>query len=74
MLDSPESSSTARESLPDSGAGLLTRTLGRPGTAVLQRIGWLRPSADERRLWLVEGAVILAAVSLIGTLMFLLIR
>ncbi|MFQ5817442.1 MAG: hypothetical protein ACE5H2_05740 [Terriglobia bacterium] len=41
---------------------------------MLQRIGWLHPSPAERRLWLVEGAVILGVVSLVGVLMFLLLR
>lgn len=48
--------------------------LFREGKAVFQRIGWRRPSAAERRLWLVQGAVILGAVLIIGTLMFLALR
>ncbi|MBI4467158.1 MAG: hypothetical protein HY656_07020 [Acidobacteria bacterium] len=45
-----------------------------PGRLVLQRIGWRRPSADERRLWVVQGIVIVGAVLLIGALMFLALR
>jgi hypothetical protein len=41
---------------------------------MFQRIGWRRPSADERRWWLIEGAVILGTVLLIGTLLLLLLR
>jgi len=41
---------------------------------MLQRIGWLQPSAQERRLWLLEGLIILTAVLVIGTLMFVALR
>jgi hypothetical protein len=41
---------------------------------MFQRIGWLRASAEERRLWLVEGAVILGGVLLLGVVMFLILR
>jgi hypothetical protein len=44
------------------------------GRAVLQQIGWRRPSADERRWWLVQGAVILGGVLAIGLLMVLALR
>jgi hypothetical protein len=46
----------------------------REGALMLQRIGWLRPSPDERRLWLIQGAVILASVLAIGTVVFLALR
>lgn len=42
--------------------------------SMLQRIGWRRPSPDEQRLWFIQGAVILAAVLVIGTLMLLALR
>ncbi|MBI2956308.1 MAG: hypothetical protein HYY26_03230 [Acidobacteria bacterium] len=42
--------------------------------SVLQRIGWRRPSPEERRLWVIQGALILGAVLLIGTLMLLALR
>lgn len=48
--------------------------MGRRRAAMLQRIGWLRPSPEEWRLWLVEGAVVLATVLLVGALMFLILR
>ncbi|MFQ5663907.1 MAG: hypothetical protein ACE5HL_08750 [Terriglobia bacterium] len=41
---------------------------------MFQRIGWRRPSQDERRWWQIEGVVILAAVLLIGALMWLAFR
>jgi len=41
---------------------------------MLQRISWLQPSADERRLWLVEGIVVLATVFLVGALVLLILR
>lgn len=44
------------------------------GKSVFQRIGWRRPSPDERRLWMIQGIIVLAAVLLIGTLMFLALR
>ncbi|MFQ5926257.1 MAG: hypothetical protein ACE5MH_02355 [Terriglobia bacterium] len=74
MLESSEESSSVPEPPPGSRKSLLTRAVGGRGTAMLQRIGWLRPSAAERRLWLVEGLVVLVAVSLVGVLMFLLLR
>ena len=44
------------------------------GKAVLQHIAWRRPSADERRWWVVQGAVILGGVLAIGLLMVLALR
>ncbi|HKZ53214.1 MAG TPA: hypothetical protein VJA25_14270 [Dehalococcoidia bacterium] len=41
---------------------------------MFQRIGWRRPSADERRLWLIQGVVILGIVLLIGSLLLLALR
>lgn len=38
---------------------------------MFQRIGWRRPTDGERRLWWIEGALILTAVLVIGTLIFL---
>lgn len=76
MLVTPERHRTPPESLPGLGApgSLLARAVARRSAAMFQRIGWLRPSAAEQRLWLVQGAVILGAVALIGALMFLLLR
>ncbi len=75
MLESSESSSPAS---PSSGAlgreGFLARAVARRGAAMLQRIGWLQPSADERRLWLLEGIVVLATVFLVGAVMLLILR
>ena len=39
-----------------------------------QRIGWRRPSPQERRWWLIQGVVILGGVLLLGTLMLLALR
>jgi hypothetical protein len=41
---------------------------------MFQRIGWLRPSQSERRLWWIEGVLISAVVLLIGLLMLLALR
>jgi hypothetical protein len=41
---------------------------------MFQRIGWRRPSPDERRWWLVQGVIILGIVLLIGTLLLLALR
>lgn len=70
MFASSEGSSASPEAKPTPLSG---KSFLRRATPVLQRIGWLRPSAAERRLWLVEGAVILAAVALVGAVMFLLL-
>lgn len=75
MLESSEGSSPASPLPGSSGReGFLTRAVGRRGAAMLQRIGRLQPSADERRLWLVEGIVVLATVFLVGALMLLILR
>lgn len=44
------------------------------GKAVLQLIAFRRPSAAERRGWVVQGAVIVGGVLLIGLVMVLLLR
>lgn len=44
------------------------------GRPAFQRIGWQRPTAGERRLWIVGGVLILAGVLLIGALMVLALR
>lgn len=41
---------------------------------MFQRIGWRRPSSDERRWWVIQGVVILGTVLLIGTLLLLALR
>ena len=41
---------------------------------MFQRIGWQRPSLEERRWWVIQGAVILATVLAIGTLVLLALR
>lgn len=41
---------------------------------MFQRIGWRRPSQDERRWWLIEGVIILAAVLFIGGLILMVLR
>ncbi|MDA2912839.1 hypothetical protein MYX77_02555 [Acidobacteriia bacterium AH_259_A11_L15] len=43
---------------------------GRRSRSLFQRIGARRPSAGERRLWIVQGIIILGAVLLLGALMF----
>ena len=75
MLESSEGSSPASPLPGASGReGFLTRAVGRRSAAMLQRISWLQPSADERRLWLVEGIVVLATVFLVGALVLLILR
>lgn len=76
MLESPERLPRVPEPPPGpaSGEGLLSRAVGGRGAVIFQRIGWLRASAEERRLWLVEGAVILGGVLLLGVVMFLILR
>jgi len=75
MLESSESSSPGSPSSGASGReGFLARAVGRRGAAMLQRIAWLQPSADERRLWLLEGIVVLATVFLVGAVMLLILR
>lgn len=61
---------------PPPGGGSETATLANgPGRRPLfQQIGWRRASPDERRSWLIQGAVILAAVLVIGSLMLLALR
>ena len=44
------------------------------GKAVLQHIAFRRPSDAERRGWMVQGAVIVGGVLLIGLLMVLVLR
>lgn len=44
------------------------------GKAVLQHIAFRRPSDAERRGWIVQGAVIVGGVLLIGLLMVLVLR
>ncbi len=41
---------------------------------MFQRIGWRHPTEGERRLWWIEGTVILAAVLVIGGLIVLALR
>jgi hypothetical protein len=41
---------------------------------MFQRIGLLRPSARERRWWVIEGVVIVGIVLVIGALLFLALR
>ena len=76
MCDSSESSLSGGEATPGQGSarGFFGRAIGRKGAAMLQRIAWLQPSAQERRLWLLEGLIILTAVLVIGALMFVALR
>ena len=61
--------------LPPGRTGEAATLAENPGRRpLLQRIGGRHASPDERRLWLIQGAVILAAVLAIGTLMFLALR
>ena len=56
------------------GAGSARRLGQLVGRRVFQRIGWLRPSQHERRLWWIEGALISALVLVIGLLMLVALR
>jgi len=72
MADSSDIALPNGEAAP--GQGRARGFFRRKGVAVLQRIGCLRPSAQERRLWLVEGLIILTAVLVIGGLIFMALR
>ncbi|HXE75083.1 MAG TPA: hypothetical protein VNN18_05550 [Candidatus Xenobia bacterium] len=41
---------------------------------MFQRIGWQRASAAERKMWLIQGALILGVVLLLGGLMLWILR
>lgn len=41
---------------------------------MFQRIGWQSPSAEERRLWFIQGALVLGAVLVVGSLVFFALR
>ena len=41
---------------------------------MFQRIGWRRASAEERRMWLIQGVIIVGVVLLIGGLMLWILR
>jgi hypothetical protein len=53
---------------------LLSPQASAEGFLMFQRIGWRRPSAHERRWWIIQGVVILGTVLLIGTLLLLALR
>ena len=71
---------------PDYAQRLLAAAIGEPGSQasartmnpgrriMFQRIGWQRPSLEERRWWVIQGALILATVLAIGTLVLLALR
>lgn len=44
------------------------------GVQMFQRIGWQRASAAERKMWLIQGALILGVVLLLGGLMLWILR
>jgi hypothetical protein len=54
--------------------GLDYRNRGTQGGPMFQRIGWRRASAVERRLWLIQGAIIVGVVLLVGGLMLWILR
>lgn len=61
--------------LPPGQAGEAATHADNPGRRPLfQRIGWRRASSGERRLVFIQGAVILAAVLVIGTLVLMALR
>lgn len=41
---------------------------------MFQRIGWRRPTTGERRLWWIQGAVIVSGVLIIGVLILAALR
>ena len=47
---------------------------GEQGVQMFQRIGWRRASAEERRMWLIQGVIIVGVVLLIGGLMLWILR
>ena len=38
---------------------------------MFQRIGWLRPAPNERRVLVIEGVIVAAVVLVIGSLMLM---
>ena len=64
----------AAAAIAEPGSRTSAPTLNPGRTIMFQRIGWQRPSLEERRWWVIQGAVILATVSAIGTLVFLALR
>lgn len=56
------------------GGGRVYRHRGAQGVPMFQRIGWRRASAVERRLWLIQGAIVVGVVLLIGGLMLWILR
>ena len=64
---------SGRSPVPPPGEHLVPEPSSQ-GVAMFQRIGWRRASAGERRLWLIQGAIILGVVLLIGGLMLWILR
>lgn len=56
------------------GTGRVYRNRGTQRVPMFQRIGWRRASAVERRLWLIQGAIVVGVVLLIGGLMLWILR
>ncbi len=56
------------------GGRRVYRHRGAQGVSMFQRIGWRRASAGERRLWLIQGAIVVGVVLLIGGLMLWILR
>ena len=55
-------------------AGRRPHRHGEQGVQMFQRIGWRRASAEERRMWLIQGAIVVGVVLLIGGLMLWILR
>lgn len=70
----PQTNASSTHLPPGGGSETATLANGPGRRPLFQRIGWRRASADERRSWLIQGAVILAAVLVIGSLMLLALR
>jgi len=60
--------------MAEPGSHASAPTMNRGRAIMFQRIGWQRPSLEERRWWVIQGALILATVLAIGSLVLLAMR
>jgi len=74
MVTSSDHEFSSERPLLPAGGRRLSRNRGAQGVSMFQRIGWRRASADERRLWLIQGAIVVGVVLLIGGLMLWILR
>ena len=71
-MDSPTNPSSFSQRPPNRPQGhSFAKAAAAEGVSMFQRIGWLRPSPNERRVLLIEGAIVAAVVLVIGGLMLM---